>query len=154
MTKNKKQEDLGQRIGELTLDLQRTRADFENYRKRVDGEKAMAKATGRVGAISQVLPLIDTIDRAISHLPDELKDNTWANGVVAMSRNLNKILVDLGVEKINIVAGQTQFDPELHEAVSMEDEGGEKEIVSEELQSGYMLGGDVLRHSIVKVVRR
>ncbi len=154
MTKNKKQEDLEQRVGELTLDLQRTRADFENYRKRVDGEKAMAKATGRVGAVAQVLPLIDTIDRAISHLPDELKDNTWANGVVAMSKNIDKILSEFGVEKIKVVVGETEFNPELHEAVSMEDEGGEKEIVSEDLQSGYMLGGDVLRHSIVRVIRR
>lgn len=154
MTKNKKQEDLEQRIGELTLDLQRNRADFENYRKRVDSEKAMAKATGRIGAISQVLPLIDTIDRAISHLPSELKDNAWANGVVAMSKNIDKILVDFGVEKINIVVGETEFNPEFHEAVSMEDEGGEKEIVSEELQAGYMMAGDVLRHSIVRVARR
>jgi molecular chaperone GrpE len=154
VTKNKKQEDLEQRIGELTLDLQRNRADFENYRKRVDSEKAMAKATGRIGAISQVLPLIDTIDRAISHLPSELKDNAWANGVVAMSKNIDKILVDFGVEKINIVVGETEFNPEFHEAVSMEDEGGEKEIVSEELQAGYMMAGDVLRHSIVRVARR
>ncbi|NCU40629.1 nucleotide exchange factor GrpE [Candidatus Saccharibacteria bacterium] len=151
VTKNKKQEDLEQRVGELTLDLQRTRADFENYRKRVDVEKAMAKATGRVSAISQLLPLIDTIDRAISHLPDDLKHNNWANGVVAMSRNIDKILDELGVEKIKIVVGETEFDPEFHEAVSMEEGSGKTEVISEELQSGYLMSGQVLRHAMVRV---
>lgn len=63
MTKAKKHEDLEQLLGELTLDLQRTRADFENYRKRAETEKSMARANGRIGAIAQLLPVIDTIER-------------------------------------------------------------------------------------------
>lgn len=153
MTKSKKQEDIEQQLGELTLDLQRTRADFENYRKRAETEKAMARASGRVGAIAQLLPVIDTIERAIVHVPAELKDNAWANGIVSLSKKLEKSLADLGVKHIDARPG-TPFNPELHEAVQFDESDGEHEVVAEELQAGYMLGDDVLRHSMVKVTRK
>jgi molecular chaperone GrpE len=151
--KNKKQEDLEQQLGELTLDLQRTRADFENYRKRVESEKQMARASGRVGAIAQLLPVIDTVERAIVHVPDDLKENAWVSGIVGLSKKLEKSLSDLGVKRINAEPG-TPFNPELHEAVQFDESEGEHEIIAEELQAGYMLGSDVLRHSMVKVTRQ
>ena len=154
MAKNKKQEDLEQEIGELTLDLQRTRADFENYRKRVDSEKSMARADGRISTISLLLPIIDTIDRAVSHRPDDLSGNAWADGVVAMSKNVTKLLAELKVEPIKVTVGKTEFDPELHEAVSMQDEGGDKELVSEVLQTGYTMSDLVLRPAMVRVVKK
>lgn len=153
MPKAKKQEELEQQLGELMLDLQRTRADFENYRKRVEGEKAMAKATGRVSAISQLLPVIDTIERAIVHVPADLQANTWVSGIVGLSKKLEKSLADLGVTRINAQPG-TSFNPEFHEAVQFDESEGEHEVIAEELQAGYMLGGDVLRHSMVKVTRQ
>lgn len=135
------------------LDLQRTRADFENYRKRVESEKAMARAHGRVGAISQLLPIIDTIERATAHVPEELKDNAWANGIVGLTKKLDKALLELDIKKIDAAPG-TPFNPELHEAVQFDESDGEHEVIAEELQAGYMLGGDVLRHSMVKVTRQ
>lgn len=153
MTKSKKQEDLEQQLGELTLDLQRTRADFENYRKRVESEKLLARASGRVSAIEQLLPVIDTIERAIGHTPDELKDNPWALGIVAASKKLEKALTDMGVKRITAAPGTT-FNPEFHEAVQFDESDGEHEVIAEELQAGYMLGDDVLRHSMVKVTRK
>lgn len=153
MTKHKKVDEYEQEIAELTLDLQRTRADFENYRKRVDGEKAMARADGRVGAILKILPLIDTIDRAVSHRPEDLEGNPWADGVVVMSKNLDKLLSDFGLERLSVEPGVTEFDPEHHEAVSMEDQGGEKEIVSEVLQPGYLMADQVVRPAMVRVVK-
>jgi molecular chaperone GrpE len=149
----KKHEEYEQKIGELTLDLQRTRADFENYRKRAETEKAMARAHGRIGAISQLLPVIDTIERAIVHVPEELKDNAWASGIVSLSKKLEKSLTDLGVKRIDAKPG-TPFNPEFHEAVQFDESDGEHEVVAEELQAGYMLGDDVLRHSMVKVTRK
>lgn len=149
----KKHEEYEQKIGELTLDLQRTRADFENYRKRAETEKAMARAHGRIGAISQLLPVIDTIERAIVHVPEELKDNAWASGIVSLSKKLEKSLIDLGVKRIDAKPG-TPFNPEFHEAVQFDESDGEHEVVAEELQAGYMLGDDVLRHSMVKVTRK
>lgn len=153
MPKSNKHEDLEQLLGELTLDLQRTRADFENYRKRMESEKAMARASGRVGAIAQLLPVIDTIERAIVHVPEELKDNAWATGIVSLSKKLEKSMTDLGVKRINAQPG-TPFDPTFHEAVQFDESDGDHEVIAEELQAGYMLGDDVLRHSMVKVTRQ
>ncbi len=149
----KKKEDYEQKIGELTLDLQRTRADFENYRKRVESEKAMARADGKIAAISQLLPIVDTIERAITHTPEELKDNAWAAGIAGLLKKLDKMLADLGVRRIDAAVG-APFNPELHDAVQLDESEGEHEVIAEELQAGYMLGDDVLRHSMVKVTRQ
>lgn len=154
MTKNKKQEDLEQKLAELTTDLQRTRADFENYRKRSEVEKQMARATGKVQAIMKLLPVIDNIERAIAHTPAELKDNKWAQGVANLVKNLEKSLESLDLKRIDAKKG-VKFDPELHEAIQFdEDAEGEHEVVAEELQPGYKLGNDVIRHSMVKVTRQ
>ena len=63
-------EDLQQQLGELTLDLQRTRADFENYRKRVEAEKQSAHQMGQAKSVMKLLPVIDTIERAIANVPE------------------------------------------------------------------------------------
>ena len=144
---------MDQRIADLTLDLQRTRADFENYRKRVEQEKEMARASGRAGAIMKLLPVVDNIERAIAHLPANLKDDAWANSVVKLTKNLEKSLADMGVERID-AKKDTVFNPDLHEAVQFdEDAEGEHEVIAEELQSGYKVDGVVMRPSMVKVTR-
>lgn len=154
MAKSKKQEELEQHVGELTQDLQRVRADFENYRKRVEQEKEMARASGKVGTIMKLLPVVDNIERAIGHAPVELKDNAWANGVTKLVKNLEKSLADMGVKRIDAKSGD-RFDPELHEAIQFDEEAeGEHEVVAEELQAGYKLGEDVIRHSMVKVTKK
>jgi len=143
-----------QQLGELTLDLQRTRADFENYRKRVDVEKSAARESGQASAVLKLLPVIDNIERAISYTPDELKDNPWAQGVASLVKNLEKSLESLNVKRIPAAAG-VEFDPELHEAIQFdEDATGEKEVISEELQAGYTLNGSVIRHAMVKVTKQ
>ncbi len=163
MVKSKKNEPQGdtpsieefvQRIDELTGDLQRTRADFENYRKRVEQEKQMAKMTGEATSILKLLPVIDNIERAIAHVPEELADNKWAQGVTNLVKNLEKALESMDVKRIESQPG-TAFDPELHEAIQMdEDAEGEKEVIAEELQAGYTLRGQPLRHAMVRVTRQ
>lgn len=154
MPKSKKQEELEQQVGELTLDLQRTRADFENYRKRVEQEKEMARGSGRAGAIMKLLPIVDDIDRALNHLPEDLKDNAWANSVMKLSKNLDKSLAGMGVERINASEGSV-FNPDLHDAVQFDEEAeGENEVVAEVLQAGYKVDGIVMRPSMVKVTRK
>lgn len=154
MTKSKKQEDLEKKVGELTLDLQRTRADFENYRKRVETEKEMARGSARAGAILKLLPLVDNIERAILHLPENLKDDPWANSVTGLVKSLEKSLSDMGVERIDASAG-VNFNPDLHDAVQFdEDSDGEHEVIAEELQPGYKIDGIVMRPSMVKVIRK
>lgn len=154
MPKSKKQEQLEQDLANLTTDLQRTRADFENYRKRVEVEKEMARATGKIQAIMKLLPVIDNIERAIAHTPAELADNKWAQGVAGLVKNLEKSLESLDLKRIEAGKG-VKFDPELHEAIQFDEEAeGEHEIIAEELQPGYKLGSDVIRHSMVKVTRQ
>lgn len=153
MTKSKKQTELEQQIGELTQDLQRQRADFENYRKRVEVEKEQAKQTGKTQAVMKLLPVIDNIDRAVAHLPAELQGNAWADGVVKLSKHLDKMVGDLSLEKIAIIPGETLFDPSLHEAIQMDDAEGDTEVVAEELQTGWKLGDTVIRPAMVKVTR-
>lgn len=154
MSKSKKQEELEQQVADLTLDLQRTRADFENYRKRVEAEREMARASGRAGAIMKLLPVVDNIERAIAHLPEELKSNAWAVSVVNLTKHLEKSLADMGVERIEAAAG-TVFNPDTHDAVQFdEDAEGEHEVIAEELQPGYKVDGVVMRPSMVKVTRQ
>ena len=151
MAKSKKQTELEQQVGELTQDLQRTRADFENYRKRVETEKEQAKESGKNQTIVKLLSIVDSIERAVSHVPEDLKENSWTDGVVKMAKNLDKMLSDLGLTKIQIPPGKTPFDPELHNAVQADDTDGDTEVVAEELMTGYKKDNFVLRPAMVKV---
>lgn len=138
-----------QQIGELTEALQRERADATNLRRRHEEQIAGLRDTVKAGVVHDLLPVIDNFERALKHIPEDLKDNEYVKGVQAIVKQFEKTLADIGVEKIQ-TTGQP-FDPHVHEAVSMEDGQGEQEIVSEELQSGYKLGNEVIRHAMVRV---
>lgn len=142
-----------QKIAELTTDLQRLRADFENYRKRIETEKLQVQQSAAAATILKLLPVIDTLERAVVHAPADLAENQWVKGVVALGKNLDKSVADLGLLRIAATPG-TPFDPSHHEAVMMdEDATGTQEVVAEELRAGYTLGGYVIRPSMVKVTR-
>jgi molecular chaperone GrpE len=152
--KNRKELELAQQLGEMTQDLQRTRADFENYMKRSEIEKLSAREAGQSSAILKLLPVIDNIERAITYTPDELKDNTWVQGVTSLVKNLEKSLDELNLKRIDAKPG-TIFNPDLHEAILFdEDSEGEHEVITEEMQPGYTLNGRPIRHSMVKVTRK
>ena len=154
MAKAKQQDELENQVAELTVDLQRTRADFENYRKRVELEKTAAREAGQSSAILKLLPVIDNIERAISHMPPELQEDKWAQGVAGLVKNLEKSLESLNLKRIDASKG-SDFNPALHEAIQFDDEAdGDKEIIAEELQSGYTLSGRPIRHAMVKVTRQ
>jgi molecular chaperone GrpE len=138
----------------LTQDLQRTHADFENYRKRVETDKLAAREAGKASAILKLLPVIDNIERAIAYTPPELQDNTWVQGVAGLVKNLETSLEKLDVRRIDAKAG-TPFNPELHEAIQFdEDAVGDNEVIAEELQAGYLLNQRPIRHAMVKVTRQ
>lgn len=154
MTKpTKKEEALEGKVAELTADLQRLRADFENYRKRVEQEKAQITDLTKAATTMKLLPIIDTIERAVAHTPEEIAENSWVKGVVSLTKNLEKSLSELGIERIKATAG-TSFDPNLHEAISVDEATGEQEVVAEELRAGYTMNGTVVRPSMVKVTRK
>ncbi len=151
--KSKKETELEQKLGELTADLQRVQADFVNYRRRVDDERKVLMDTARAATIMKLLPVIDTIERAVNHLPTELEHNNWAQGVVSLAKSLDKSLQDLSITRITATPG-TVFDPNEHEAVMMEDGEGDVEVIAEELRAGYRLGNTVIRHSMVRVSKQ
>lgn len=138
---------------ELTADLQRLRADFENYRKRVDQDKAQLSELTTATTIMKLLPVVDTIERAVAHAPADLAEHPWAQGVVALGKNLEKSLAELNLVRINAAPG-TPFNPNLHEAVMMDETEGEHEVILEELRAGYTLNGHVVRPSMVKVTHK
>lgn len=142
-------EELQQHIAELTEALQRERADSENIRRRHEDQIASLKDAVKASVISDLLPVIDNFERALKHVPKDLADNDYIKGVQAVVKQFEKTLSDIGVARIKTV-GEV-FDPRLHEAVSMEEGDGDTEIVSEELQSGYVLGDEVVRHAMVRV---
>lgn len=154
MPKSSKKDELEQQIAELTEDLQRTRADFENYRKRVEQEKTAAREAGQSSAILKLLPVVDNIERAIAYTPDDIKDHKWVQSVTGLVKNLEKSLDSLNLKRIDATAG-TDFNPDVHEAIQFDDDAtGEKEVIAEELQAGYLLNGRPIRHSMVKVTRQ
>lgn len=154
MAKSKIQLELEQQIGELTGDLQRTRADFENYRKRSEADKLMARESGQATAILKLLPVIDNIERAIAYTPAELQDNAWVQSVAGLVKNLEKSLESLNLKRIVATPG-TPFNPDLHEAIQFDDEAtGEQEVIAEEMQAGYTLNGHPIRHAMVKVTKQ
>lgn len=142
--------ELLQQVGELTAALQRERADALNLRRRHDDQMAALRSVVRAGVVRELLPVIDTLERALKVVPDDLKGNDYVKGIQGVVRQFEKALSDIGVERIKTVG--EPFDPSLHEAVSMDEASeGTQEIVSEELQAGYRLGDEVIRHAMVRV---
>ena len=139
--KNKKIDENVEKITELTNDLQRTRADFENFRKQVEIQKENEKKAAKFATVYKVLPLLDDIDRAIYNY-EELKP---------LEKSLEKTLKELDLSKIDSREG-VEFNPDLHNAVMVEGEG-EKEVIAETMRPGYYYGGEVLREAMVKVKR-
>lgn len=152
--KAKKPTKQEQQIAELTADLQRTRADFENYRKRVEAEKTAARQSGQASAIMKLLPVIDNIERAIAYTPEDLKDHSWVQSVSGLVKHLDKSLEGLNVTRIDARPG-TVFNPDMHEAIQFDEEAqGDTEVIAEPLQAGYLLNGAVIRHAMVKVTKK
>jgi len=136
-------------LAALTEALQRERADSLNLRRRHEQDVSNLRNYVKADVVKDLLPVIDNFERSVKHIPDNLKDNDYITGIKSILNQFEKVIKDLGVDRIETV-GQI-FDPSVHEAVSMEEGEGEHEMVVEELQSGYKIGDQVIRHAIVKV---
>lgn len=162
-------------VAELTEALQRERADVTNVRRRHEEQLANLKSVVKASVVRDLLPVVDNFERALKHVPavilSEAKDLNGADssatsqndeaaealkkyedfvrGVEGIVKQFEKTLADLGVERIATVG--EPFNPHLHEAVSMEEGEGSTEVVSEELQAGYKIGDEVIRHAMVRV---
>lgn len=149
MSKKPTIKELEQKIGELTEALQRERADALNLRRRTDEERKRLGEFYKAMIVQEFLPAFDNLERALKHTPKELAGHDYIKGVQGVVKQFEKSLAELGVERIKTVG--EEFDPKLHEAVHMEDGEGTVEVVCEELQPGYRLGDEIIRHAIVKV---
>ncbi len=145
----KSAKELEQHIAELTDALQRERADAMNVRRRSEEERLKMSSFYKANVVRELLPVIDNFERALKHTPKDLEKHDYVKGVSGIVKQFEEILGKLGVERIKTVG--EPFDPSLHNAVSHEDGGGKQEIVSEELQAGYTLGGEIIREAMVRV---
>ncbi|MEM6997850.1 MAG: nucleotide exchange factor GrpE [Patescibacteria group bacterium] len=145
-------EDLQQQVAELTDALQRERADAENVRRRAGEDRVEALVRGKEMAAEELIPLIDNLIRAFEHTPDDIKDHSWVKGVLGINKQLDILLKDFGLKKIDTTTG-TEFDAETMEAVGVEEGGDGTDRVSAELQAGFKLNGRVVRVAMVKVKR-
>lgn len=128
--------------------LQRSIAEFANYRRRVDQDRVRARELATSSILSQLLPIMDDLQRAIASVPADQAETSWVQGVQFIQKKLAALFEREGVTPIDAV-GQP-FDPAYHEAVATE-EGSSQNVVVEVYQPGYRHGDQVLRPAMVKV---
>lgn len=139
-------DDGASKVAELTADLQRVQADFANYRKRALRDQQSAADRAKATVISQLLGVLDDLDRARSH------GDLESGPLKSVADKLMSALTGLGL--VAFGAEGEDFDPVLHEAVQHEGDGGEgsKPVIGTVMRQGYKLGENVLRHALVGVV--
>ncbi len=139
-----------EQVAQLTDRLQRQMAEFDNYRKRTDKEKAAQFDMGARDVILKLLPVVDSFERGLQGLSDEQKAEPFAAGMDKVYKQMLKLLDDLEVKPIEALG--KPFDANLHYAVMHEEaEDAGENIVTAELQKGYTCKGTVIRYSMVKV---
>ena len=148
---DKKNEAMQAKIDELEDRVKRQMAEFENFRKRTDKEKAMMFETGAKSVIEKILPVVDNFERGLATIPEDDENSPFANGMKMIYKQMMDELEKLGVKPIEAV-GQ-EFDPNFHNAVmQMESEEYESGVVVQEMLKGYTYHDTVVRHSMVEVV--
>lgn len=149
--KKEKKDKKDVQIEELKDKLMRQMAEFENFRKRSEKEKAQMFEIGAKSIIEKILPVIDNFERGLGTISEEEKEGAFAQGIEKIYKQMVTSLEEAGVTAIEAVG--KEFDPNLHNAVMhAEDENLGENIVSDEFQKGYMYKDTVVRHSMVKVV--
>ena len=125
-------------------------AEFDNFRKRSEKEKAGMFEMGAKSVIEQLLPVVDNFERGLAVLSEEAKTDPFADGMDKIYRQLTEMLEKIGVKAIEAVG--CEFDPVFHNAVMhVEDEESGDNIIVEEFLKGYTYKDQVVRHSMVKV---
>ena len=125
-------------------------AEFDNFRKRTEKEKAAMYEIGARGIIDKLLPVVDNFERGLAAVTEDDKTSAVSEGMDKIYRQLTKMLEDAGVKEIE--AEGAEFDPNFHNAVMhIEDESLGENVVAEVLQKGYTYRDTVVRHSMVKV---
>lgn len=149
--KNKKKDKKDEKIEELTDQVRRQMAEFDNFRKRTEKEKTGMYEIGAKSIIEKVLPVVDNFERGLAAVPEENKEDAFVEGMNKVYKQMMTMLEEAGVAPIEAVG--KEFDPNLHNAVMQtESEEYESGVVAQELQKGYTYRDSVVRHSMVAVV--
>ena len=147
---SKKKDKKDEQIEELTDRLKRTMAEFDNFRKRTEKEKAAMYEIGAKDIVERILPVVDNFERGLAAIPEAEVKSAFAEGMDMIYKPLLKTLEEAGVKPIEAV-GQP-FDPNFHNAVMhVDDETLGENVIAEEFQKGYLYRDSVVRHSMVKV---
>ncbi|WP_026526700.1 nucleotide exchange factor GrpE [Butyrivibrio sp. VCD2006] len=150
--KKEKKNPFKEKFEEMQDKYLRQVAEFENFRKRTDKEKAQMFDQGASNVLEKMLPIVDNFERGLAAVPEDEKNSAFADGMNMIYKQLVKQMEDLGVTQIEAVG--KEFDPNFHNAVMQVDsEEYEEGIVAQELQKGYMYRDMVLRHSMVAVAK-
>ena len=150
--KKEKKDKKDEKIAELTDQVKRQMAEFDNFRKRTEKEKNQMFETGAKSVIEKILPVIDNFERGLAAVPEDEKESAFVEGMDKVYRQMIKELDAIGVKPIEAVG--KEFDPEYHNAVmQVESEEYDSGIVAQELQKGYIYHDSVVRHSMVAVVQ-
>ena len=146
--KEKKKDKRDEQIEQLTDRVTRQMAEFENFRRRTDQEKAQMFGNGQKAIVEKILPVVDNFERGLATVEEGA--DPFADGMLMIYKQLLTTLEEIGVKPIEAV-GQ-EFNPDFHNAVMhVDDEAVGENIVVEEFQKGYMMNDSVVRHSMVKV---
>lgn len=148
--KDKKEEAFKQKIEELEDRVKRQMAEFENFRKRTEKEKAAMYEIGAKSVIEKILPVVDNFERGLGSIPEEERGGAFAEGMNMIYKQLVGELDKLGVKPIEALG--KEFNPEFHNAVmQVASEEYESGVIAQELQKGYTYHDVVVRHSMVAV---
>ncbi|MCR5607647.1 MAG: nucleotide exchange factor GrpE [Lachnospiraceae bacterium] len=148
--KKEKKDKKDTQIEELNDKLVRTMAEFDNFRKRSEKEKAAMFEIGAKSVIEKILPVIDNFERGLDAVSEEEKNNAFVQGVDKIYKQFLSTLSEIGVKPIEAVG--KEFNPDYHNAVMhVDDEELGENVVAEEFQKGYTYRDSVVRHSMVKV---
>ena len=132
--------------------LLRNQAEFENYKKRVEKEQAQTYQQAAGNILKRYLEILDDLERALKNAPGDGEGKAWANGIELITNKLRNILESEGIKPLE-AEGQS-FDPNLHEAVTLEESSQhESGQIIEVLEQGYVIGDRVLRPARVRVAR-
>lgn len=149
--KNKKINELEQKISELTAGWQRTQADFENYKKQASSERIKLIENANADLLYDLLPVLDNFQLAAKHLPKDHEKSNWAVGIQQIEKQFENILNQSGLIRIESVG--TEFNPELHEAVEEVQSNKKSGTIIDEILTGYKYNDQVLRPAKVKVAK-
>lgn len=149
--KREKKDKKDEQIAELTDKVKRQLAEFENFRNRTEKEKSQMYTIGARDVIEKILPVVDNFERGLASVPDEEKENGFAQGMEMIYKQLMTELEKMEVKPIPAVG--EEFNPDFHNAVmQVESEEYESGVIAQELQKGYTYRDSVVRHSMVAVV--